>query len=47
MHVDSAKNEIVLKNLNVLCDIEFILGFLYILPLLETINAYIDQNYIR
>jgi hypothetical protein len=47
MHANSAKNEIALKNLNVLCDIEFILEFLYILPLLETINAYIDQNCIR
>ncbi len=47
MHANSAKNEIALKNLNVLCDIEFILGFLYILPLLETFNAYIDQNCIK
>ncbi len=44
MHADNAKNEIALKNLNVLCDIEFILGFLYILPFLETFNAYIDQS---
>ncbi len=41
MHANSAKSEVALKNLNALCDIEFILGFLYILPLLETMHRLI------
>jgi len=44
MHVDSAKSEVALKNLNALCDIEFILRFLYILPLLETMHRLINLS---
>ncbi len=35
MHDDSAKNVVALKSLNVLCNIEFILGIPCIFPLFE------------
>ncbi len=38
MHVDNAKNEVALKNLIEMCDIEFILGLCCILPLFEIIH---------
>ncbi len=41
MHANSVKNEVDLKNLNALCDIEFIFGFLYILLLFETMHTLI------
>jgi hypothetical protein len=34
----STKNEVALKNLNVLCDIDLILGFPCILPLFEIVH---------
>jgi len=41
MHSNNAKNEVALKNLNAFCDIEYILWFLCILPLLETMHKLI------
>jgi hypothetical protein len=41
MHLESSNNKVVLKNLDVLCDIKFILGLLCILPMLESIHALI------
>jgi hypothetical protein len=41
MDVDSTKNEVALKNLNVLCDIDLILGFPCILPLLDIVHMLI------
>ncbi len=38
MHVDNAKNEVALKNLIEMCDIEFILGLCCIFPLFEIIH---------
>jgi hypothetical protein len=44
MDVDSTKNEVALKNLNAFCDIEYILWFLCILPLLETMHKLIKLH---
>jgi hypothetical protein len=35
MNIESVRNDQVLKNLNVMCDVELILGLPYILPLLK------------
>ncbi len=43
MHVDNAKSDVTLKNLNALGDIELILGFLCIFPLLGTIYTSISK----
>jgi hypothetical protein len=37
MHIKSSKNEVILKNLNVLCNIKFILGLPCIPPMLECV----------
>jgi len=42
MHVDNAKSEVALKNLNEMCDIEFILGLCCNLPLFEIIHMLIQ-----
>ncbi len=47
MDVTSSKNEVALKNLNALCDVEFILRLPYILLVLECVCACIDQNYTK
>ncbi len=39
MHINNAKNEVILKNLNAFCDIEYILCLPFILPLLETMRT--------
>jgi len=41
MHVESPKNDIANKNLNVLCDVELILGLPCLLPLLECVHKFI------
>jgi hypothetical protein len=41
MHIIFAKNEVALKNLNSLCDVEFILGLPCILLLLECLHMLI------
>jgi hypothetical protein len=41
MQVKFAKSEVFFKNLNSLCDVEFILGLLCILPLLECVHTLI------
>jgi hypothetical protein len=41
MHVESSKNEAALKYLNALCNVEFILGVLYVLLMLECVHALI------
>jgi hypothetical protein len=41
MHDDSAKNVVALKSLNVLCNIEFILGIPCIFPLFEIMHMLI------
>jgi hypothetical protein len=41
MHIKSSKNEVILKNLNVLCNIKFILGLPCILPMFECVHALI------
>lgn len=41
MHTKSLKSEVDLKNLNALCNVEFILGFPCILPLLECVHTLI------
>jgi hypothetical protein len=43
MHIDNAKNDVALKNLNALGDIELILGFLCIFLLLEIIHTSISK----
>ncbi len=40
-HTKFAKNEVVLKNLNSLCNVELILGLPYILPLLKCVHMLI------
>ncbi len=39
MHAKSSKNEVALKNLNVLCDIKFIHQFPYILAMFECVHV--------
>jgi hypothetical protein len=41
MHVKSPKNDIANKNLNVLCDVELILGLPCLLPLFECVHKLI------
>jgi hypothetical protein len=41
MHVESSKNEATLKYLNALCNVELILGLLYILLMLECVHELI------
>lgn len=41
MHYDNAKNEVALKSLNMLCNIEFILGIPCIFPLFEIMHMLI------
>jgi hypothetical protein len=41
MHVESSKNEVVSKNLHVLCDVELIIGFHFIRPVLKCVHALI------
>jgi hypothetical protein len=41
MHVESSKNEVVSKNLHVLCDVELIIGFHFIRPMLKCVHALI------
>lgn len=41
MHTKSLKSEVDLKNLNALCNVEFILGLPCILPLLECVHTLI------
>jgi hypothetical protein len=41
MHVKSSKNDVALKNLNSLCDVEFILGLPCILLMLECVHTLI------
>jgi hypothetical protein len=41
MHVESSKNEVALKYLNSLCNVELILGLLYILFMLECVHSLI------
>jgi hypothetical protein len=41
MHVESSKNDHVLRNLNVMCNVEFILGLPCILPLRECVHMLI------
>ncbi len=41
MHAKSPKNDIANKNLNVLCDMELILGLPYLFPLLEGVHKLI------
>jgi hypothetical protein len=43
VHLDNAKSHVVLKNLNALGDIELILGFLCIFPLLEIVRTSISK----
>jgi hypothetical protein len=43
MHDDSPKNEVVLKNLNVLCNIEFIIGIPCIFPLFDIMHMFIKM----
>jgi hypothetical protein len=40
-HAKFAKNEVVLKNLNSLCNVELILGLPYILPSLKCVHMLI------
>jgi hypothetical protein len=40
MHLESSKNKVVLKNLNTLCDIKFILELPCILPMLESLSMH-------
>ncbi len=40
-HVEFAKNEVVLKKLNSLCNVELILGLPCILPLVECVHMLI------
>ncbi len=41
MHTKSSKSEVVQKNLNALCDVEFILGLHCVFPLLECVHVLI------
>jgi hypothetical protein len=41
MHVESPKNDTSKKNLNVLCDMELILGLPCLLPLFECVHKLI------
>jgi hypothetical protein len=41
MHAESPKNDIASKNLNVLCDVELILGLPCLLPLFECVHKLI------
>jgi hypothetical protein len=41
MHVKSPKNDTSNKNLNVLCDVELILGFPCLKPLFECVHKFI------
>jgi hypothetical protein len=41
IHLKSTKSEIVLKNLNALCDVEFILGLPCILPFFKCVHTFI------
>jgi hypothetical protein len=41
MHAESPKNDTTNKNLNVLCDVELILGLPCLLPLLECVHKFI------
>ncbi len=41
MHVESPKSDIANKNLSALCDMELILGFPCLLPLLECVYKFI------
>jgi hypothetical protein len=43
MHIDNAKNDVALRNLNALGDIELILGFLCIFLLIEIIHMSISK----
>ncbi len=43
MHIDYAKSDVALKNLNALGDIELILGFLCIFLLLEIVHTSISK----
>ncbi len=38
MHLESSKSDKALSNLNAMCDVEFILGLFYILPLFECVH---------
>jgi hypothetical protein len=41
MHFENSKNDKALKNLNGMCEVEFILGLPYIFPLLECVHTLI------
>jgi hypothetical protein len=39
MHSESSKSDKALMNLNAMCDVDLILGLLYILPLFECVHT--------